>query len=636
MEYENVKTKFFKELEEALAVFGDEFVRDGTIRRSVVRTALEGNDSNLIRAIIGNDYLASSFVTVVDGVSIFERDIFLAALSAREYAYDGYTKFSNDIGLSVDGKSIIDDDDVILDFPYKDTVLKAGMSKEDARNVREPYLNRTIAKDEVDALLEPKAFSNVEYIGENGHDSKNLVLKGNNLIGLSSIKDRFANSVRMIYIDVPYYFRTIKDTDSFSYNSNFKLSSWLTFMKNRLEISKPFLTENGSIWIHVGEDGMHYLKVIADEVFGANHFVGTLPRKTRDGKSDVPFNFSQDFDWVLVYTVGDDSDAIVGRTVQRKYIETPDFPGRPWRKADLTKQTTIDQRQNSNFTMVNPKTGKEYPVNPKRSWAVTRDTFNEWYEKGGIGFPDDYDFMTGDQPFRRVFKEEDEEKAKKKKSSVSSDILLKEFIQSLTGKAKTVSDNEWVDKTKFPFAKPERLMKDIISVATDPGDYVLDFFSGSGTTLAAAHKMDRHYIGLEQIDNQANLIKSRLTDVIAGEQGGISQEVDWQGGGDFVYAELADKTIKIAEQILSANSTEQIWNYIAQVNSDDYEFALKISEIHDALENADLEDAKAALVSALDATQLYTSALNVDDPDEQISEKDRKFTKAFYGEEFYG
>ena len=122
---------------------------------------------------------------------------------------------------------------------------------------------------------------------------------------------------------------------------------------------------------------MHYLKLLADSIFTKEKFVGTIPRKTRNGKSDVPFNLSQDFDWLLVYTNGSDSDEIIGRKVERKYLTTEDFPSRPWRKADMTSQRTIQERPNSNFTMVNPKTGKEYPVNPKRSWAVAKDTFQE-------------------------------------------------------------------------------------------------------------------------------------------------------------------------------------------------------------------------------------------------------------------
>lgn len=409
---QRVHTKFFKELEKTLSIFGNKyFSPDGSIARSAVLDDLELNDKELIGAIINNKYFQENYSVPFKNSFIFNGDEFKTALSQREYVYDGLTNYRNQIGLSVLRRPLdsFANENIELDFPYKDTVLKAGMDKSDAKRSTEPYLNKIIAKDEINALVEPKAFRNTEVIGDVDAANPNLLIKGNNLIALYSLAKRYSDAVKLIYVDVPYYFKEQKETDSFLYNSNFKLSTWLVFMENRLQEAFKLLKDDGSIWIHVGEDGMHYLKVLCDQIFSPENYVGTLPRKTRDGKSDVPFNFSQDFDWLLVYTKTTNSDkAIVGRKVQRKYYETPDFPGRKWRTADLTKQTTTKERPNSDFTMVNPKTGKEYPVNPDRSWAVTKDTFQEWYDRGGIGFPDDYDFMKGHRPFRRVFKDEDD------------------------------------------------------------------------------------------------------------------------------------------------------------------------------------------------------------------------------------
>jgi adenine-specific DNA-methyltransferase len=341
--------------------------------------------------------------------------------------------YENKIGLTSNGKFLSDNTDVVLDFPYKDTVLKASMSKEDRKREdllpNEPFYNEKMAREEIDTLLDKKVLINVtKYDKQGSHEESvftkndNLILRGNNLFALHTIENHYKGKVKLIYIDPPYNLKS----DSFKYNDKFTRSTWLTFMKNRLQIAATLLSEKGSIWISISDEEMHYLKVLMDEVFGEDSFVATLPRKTRDGKSDVPFNLSQDFDWLLVYTKGSVEDALVGRSVRREYYETDDFPGRPWRKADMTKQTTVKERPNSDFTMVNPKTGKEYPVNPKRSWAVTKDTFNEYYDKGGIGFPDDYDFMSGNRPFRRVFKEEDDQNIKP--TYVSSDFLIKDFF----------------------------------------------------------------------------------------------------------------------------------------------------------------------------------------------------------------
>lgn len=614
---QRVHTKFFKELEKTLSIFGNKyFSPDGSIARSAVLDDLELNDKELIGAIINNKYFQENYSVPFKNSFIFNGDEFKTALSQREYVYDGLTNYRNQIGLSVLRRPLdsFANENIELDFPYKDTVLKAGMDKSDAKRSTEPYLNKIIAKDEINALVEPKAFRNTEVIGDVDAANPNLLIKGNNLIALYSLAKRYSDAVKLIYVDVPYYFKEQKETDSFLYNSNFKLSTWLVFMENRLQEAFKLLKDDGSIWIHVGEDGMHYLKVLCDQIFSPENYVGTLPRKTRDGKSDVPFNFSQDFDWLLVYTKTTNSDkAIVGRKVQRKYYETPDFPGRKWRTADLTKQTTTKERPNSDFTMVNPKTGKEYPVNPDRSWAVTKDTFQEWYDRGGIGFPDDYDFMKGHRPFRRVFKDEDDKKDKL--SSVSSDLLLKDFIKTLLAKSKTTKKDEYVKKQQFNYAKPEELMKQIISVTTKEGDYVMDFFSGSGTTAAAALKMNRRFIAVEQIDEQLQLSKKRLNSVVKNEdKGGISKEVDWKGGSGFIYTELASKKENLIDQINAATTIDELTQIAKLIGDDDYQLNIDINKVWQNLDQVTVNDVKNAMVDILEPAQLYVSALNADDP----------------------
>lgn len=279
----------------------------------------------------------------------------------------------------------------------------------------------------------------------------------------------------MIYIDVPYYFNDTKEYDAFKYNSNFSFSTWLTFIKNRVELARELLTESGTLWFHVGEDGMHYVKTILDEIFGKEKFVGTMPRKTREGKNDVSFNFSQDFDFILIYTMGNKDDSVIRRKIQRSYIETDDFPGRPWRRGDIRQQKNYQERPNSYFDMVNPKTGKVYPVNKNSVWRVTKDTFDDWYKKGYIGFPDDYEFMTGEIPFRRSFKDEDEIRDLENGSSVFSDYILKEFVEQLMGKGKTAK-KDIVNNEDFKYAKPESLLKSIIEISTKEDDIILDFF----------------------------------------------------------------------------------------------------------------------------------------------------------------
>lgn len=459
------------------------------------------------------------------------------------------------------------------------------------------------------------------------------------MLALSSLLERYEGQVKCIYIDPPYLFRKKIQEDAFKYNSNYHKSTWLTFIKNRLEMSWKLLEDIGTIWIHTGDDGLHYLKILCDDIFGAEHFVATLPRKSRDGKSDVPFNLSQDFDWILLYSKGFESDSVVGRKVERKYYETDDFPGRPWRIADLTKQTTPKERPNSNFTMINPRTGKEYPVNPKRSWAITKDTFDYYYKCGGIGFPDDYEFMSGERPFRRIFKEEDDKR--QKPTSVNSDFLIRKFIEALMIDSKNKSGNDEIDalfsRDEFGYAKPENLIKSILEVSTIENDIVLDFFMGSATTQAVAMKMNRRFIGVEQMDYINTVSVPRLEKVIEGEQGGISKSVNWQGGGSFVYCELLEDNESLVNELEKAENTEQV-KIVLNKAIDNGKLIPSVlpgdlKENQDDFDKLSLDEQKKLVMELLNKNQLYVNLSDIDDEDYKVSVADKIFTKSFYGKE---
>lgn len=632
-----------QELEQVLAK-NPKFLVDGVLNKNKLAELARQYSPELLNQLMSNETIANHFFSKLqDGVLVFKKDIFLQFLNNKEFLPDSFTAYKTKIGLGTPDRNYLSENkEVVLNFPYKDCVLEGGQTKDDVKR-QEIFFNETLAPAEINRLLDEKVLSNFKRYDKDGEheveelkDTDNLIIKGNNLLALHSLKKRFAGKVKLIYIDVPYYFRK-NIGDAFQYNSNFKMSTWLVFLKNRLEIAKELLSDKGSIWIHTGEDGMHYLKVLSDSIFGQDKFIGTLPRKTRDGKSDVPFNFSQDFDWILVYTKGNEGDAIVGREVERKYYETSDFPNRPWRTADLTKQTTIKERPNSNFTMVNPKTGKEYPVNPNRSWAVTKDTFYDWYQNGGIGFPDDYDFMKGDRPFRRVFKDEDMSKSKPVYSS--SDTLLKEFITDLLAKTKNKDGNDEMtnlsNRDAFSYAKPERLIKDILQISTIENDIVLDFFMGSGTTAAVAHKMNRQYIGIEQMDYIETVSVERLKKVIDGEQGGISKDINWTGGGSFVYCELKNDAQDFKNTVLEARETETLAQLFEQAKKSSFlsyrvnPKKLKKSEF----EKLSLAEQKQVLLELVDNNNLYVNYSEIEDSDYDISENEKKLNRAFYGEE---
>lgn len=632
-----------KELEELLSQHENFFV-EGVLNKNKLAELARRYDPELLNVLMGDEKVASHFFSTLEtGIQIFKKDVFLQFLNNKEFLPDSFTAYKTKIGLATEnGHYLSEDKNVVLNFPYKDCVLEGGQTKEDAKR-QEIFFNETLAPSEINRLLDYKVLTNFKRFDKDGehevediNDADNLIIKGNNLVALHSFKKRYKGLIKVIYIDVPYYFKK-NVGDSFQYNSNFKMSTWLTFIKNRLEIAKELLREDGSIWIHTGEDGMHYLKVLCDSIFTPKNFVGTIPRKTRDGKSDVPFNFSQDFDWILVYTKGNEEDSIVGREVTRKYYETPDFPNRPWRTADLTSQRTIIERPNSNFTIINPKTGKEYPVNPKRSWAVTKDSFEEWYSKGGIGFPDDYSFMKGNRPFRRVFKDEDLDK--EKPTYVSSDTLLKDFISDLLSKTKNKNGNDEITKLfsrdDFSYAKPEKLIADILKISSKENDIVLDFFLGSGTTAAVAHKMKRQYIGIEQMDYIETVSIERLKKVIDGDRGGISKDVNWTGGGSFVYCELKNDSQEFKEAIVDATSTDQLLTLFEQAKKSSFlSYRVDPKKLRKQdFEKLSLAEQKQILSEIIDNNNLYVNYSDIDDEDYQVSEQDKKLNRSFYGKE---
>ena len=629
---------------EKLLLGNEELIIEGKLNKNKVSELARKYDAKLLGLLMSDEEVKNHFFSnIEDGVFVFKKDVFLQFLNNKEFLPDSFTVYKTKIGLATEnGQYLSEFNNVVLNFPYKDCVLEGGQTKEDSKR-QELFFNETLAPTEITRLLDDKVLTNFKRYDKDGehevtklNENDNLIIKGNNLVVLHCLKKRFAGKIKLIYIDVPYYFKK-NIGDAFKYNSNFKLSTWLLFLKNRLDVAKDLLDEDGTIWIHTGEDGMHYLKVLCDSIFGQDRFIGTLPRKIRDGKSDVPFNFSQDFDWILVYTKASENQAVIGREIERKYYETPDFPNRPWRTADLTKHTTVKERPNSDFTMINPKTGKEYPVNPKRSWAVTKNTFEEWYQKGGIGFPDDYDFMRGDKPFRRIFKDEDIKK--NKPTYVSSDTLLKDFISDLLDKAKNKTGNDEISelftRDDFSYAKPENLLKTILNIASEEGDIVLDFFMGSGTTAAVAHKMNRQYIGVEQMDYIETISVERMKKVISGDQGGISKEMKWSGGGSFIYAEVMNDAQNFKKAILESKSTNELLELFEVAKKSSFlSYRINPKKMKKSeFKKLSLSEQKQILLEIIDNNNLYVNYSDIDDIDYDISENDKLLNSIFYLEE---
>ena len=326
-----------------------------------------------------------------------------------------------------------------------------------------------------------------------------LLIEGDNYHVLNCLNYTHKNKIDLIYIDPPYN----TGNKDFIYNDNFvnkedsyRHSKWLNFMYKRLIAAKELLKDDGVIFISIDDNEQANLKLLCDRVFGENGFIGTIPNKVRTGKNDVSFNFSQDYDWIVCYTkCKNKKKKLFKRDIERKYYKSEDYPNDEWRLNPITTQRTIKERPNSNFTMINPKNGQEFPVNPNRSWAVTKDTFIKYYKAGKIIFPGDYNFLKISSPALRVFKSEEIKKNGEDFSitSISSDLLQnnKELKSTdLMSSAGTKEIIEIFGEKIFSNPKPIKLIKLLIELSCNKNSIILDFFCGSGTTAQAVLELN--------------------------------------------------------------------------------------------------------------------------------------------------
>ncbi len=342
--------------------------------------------------------------------------------------------------------------------------------------------------------------------------TENLYIEGDNLEVLKLLQESYLGKVKMIYIDPPYNTgndfiyaddfmrsqeeenaqmgmydedenRLFKNTDT---NGRFH-SDWCSMIYSRLMLARNLLTDAGVIFISIDDNEEDNLKKICDEVFGAVNYVATFPWRKRTAKSDVPFGVSQDYEYILCFAKSSNFAASV-EGKERKYYETPDFAGRPWRVHDLTKQTTASERPNSYFTIVNPKTGAQYPANPNRTWAITEETFRTYYVENRIVFPGDYDFLNIQKPVLRYWKADDMKKAGDKFGKVAVSTKLPDNIGMSQDGTKEITN--LLGTKAFSFPKPAALIKYLISTSSEEGDVILDFFSGSATTAHAVMQLN--------------------------------------------------------------------------------------------------------------------------------------------------
>ena len=280
-----------QELEQLLAQ-NDAFMVEGALNKNKLAELARQYNPELLNLLISDEKISNHFFSKLEtGMLVFKKDVFLQFLNNKEFLPDSFTVYKTKIGLATENKYISENQEVVLNFPYKDCILEGGQTKDDAKR-QEIFFNETLAPTEINRLLDDKVLTNFKRYDKDGEhnveeikDTDNLIIKGNNLIVLHSLKKRFAGKVKLIYIDPPYN----TGNDSFNYNDNFNHSTWLIFMKNRLEVARELLSDDGLIFVQCDDNEQAYLKVLMDEVFSRNNFISNIVWKGRGGRQDSKY-----------------------------------------------------------------------------------------------------------------------------------------------------------------------------------------------------------------------------------------------------------------------------------------------------------------------------------------------------------
>lgn len=576
-------------------------------------------------------------------------------------------------------------------------------------------------------MLSPKVLGNAKKYTNNRieeinqfDENDNLIIKGNNLIALASLLKRYEGKVKCIYIDPPYN----TGNDSFNYNDKFNHSSWLVFMKNRLELAKRLLKDDGVIFVQCDDNEQAYLKVLMDEIYGKNNHYGTMIQLKKSTQNDsksiqknheyihvfsstnLPFLMTYkkqvdieifaDESSILTFPLNNhsfenvDSDAL---DLQKKYFYEGSGNGATGNNNRLIDRPNlgytvyyIELKENDveafseriislnnpeymsfNILKVNDKYKHAIAINdyistslneksteediyvtnqelirqgysiirpPKRvgnklgCWTWSIDNFkkswnnNEVIIKRGSIFKKEY-----------VNNEDLIEKRGGKYYYNKTNILPPKSIIDISNSQGTKHLIQIFNDKIFSNPKSEEFLQHIIGLSSKSSDIVLDFFLGSGTTAAVAHKMNRRYIGIEQMDYIQDITVERLKKVIDGEQGGISKSVNWQGGGSFVYCELLENSQKLINEVQEADESNiaQIKN---KIFSDDriipYITTSELQQTDNEFSILSLEDKKKILIKLIDKNKLYINYDDMNDQSYNISKNDKKFSDSFY------
>jgi adenine-specific DNA-methyltransferase len=646
------------ELAELLAI-DSRLVQDGKlVKNKIIELALN-LDSSLLRLLISNESIKNCFFVTVDEVLVFDKLKFQKFISNKEFLPDSYTAFGNKIGLTMDSDFLVNGKSVVLSWPYKDCFLEGGQEKDDAKR-KEIFWNEILGADQIDRLISKKALTKFKKINSEGESSvdeinpdANLVIKGNNLLALHTIKEKFAGSVKSIYIDPPFN----TDTDSFLYNDSFTHSAWLTFMKNRLEVAYELLRDDGAIFIHLDHQEAPYCKVLMDEIFGRENWVNTFTITTNDpsgfkatGKSifstaNQIFFYAKNKNRLDLkkHYIENEYDSNYGQYLKDRSKPINEWEYEPLNKVVATQLGFESPRKakaelGEIFDEKIAQYAFENASNVFRTAAIQGgarakriNTINKSLENRGKVFvhPDDdipnFYILNGEGIIfyeNRLVEIDGKLVAGKLLTDVWTDIKVTGIAEEGGVKLKNGK-------------KPERLIKRILDISTAKGDLVCDFFGGSGTTAAVAHKMGRRYITIEQMDYVESITLQRIKNVILGDRSGISESEKWFGGGEVIYCELAKLNQKYVDLISQASSTDTLASLYEEIQKNallSYKIDPKALDIKGAeFTELNFEDQKRLLIEILDKNMLYIPLSEIEDESYGFDIQEMKINKQFLG-----
>ena len=673
-----LKSKVEKLLSE-IPDFTDE---NKNLKINVIKDYADNGNIKLLEPLLKNAQTKKAFFSPVLDSFIFNTAKFKEFLEYSS-ACNSYSKYlGKKIGLYMGDSSLLDRNEVVLNFPFKDCVLEGGQRKEDGLDSyfeydekkneyaekqskrREIFYNEVLARDEIDSLFSPKAFCNAKRyekgksavvelvettkLNRNAELNKkrglsedtitdNLIIKGNNLLALHSLKKEFAGKVKLIYIDVPYN----TGSDSFSYNDNFNHSSWLTFMKNRLEIAHELLREDGTIFVQCDDNEMAYLQVLMNELFD---FIQIVEIKMNEGAANEfqnPF-MPKNCEYGLYYAKNYSARKYKPLWIKSNYDKAYNLYVENFEENDFKKWNVITLKSALEKNKIaEDKINKFITDNAERIFRLISP-------KGcGKGLNDAMERSKKSNSWDIYKREEKDDILTYKGGMVRFYIKNIGYDKKGNREIQKELGSLWADIKTTGIApeggvklkngkKPETLLNRIIEMGSEENDIILDYHLGSGTTAAVAHKMNRQYIGIEQLDYGENDSVVRLQNVINGDQTGISKTVDWQGGGSFVYLELAKKNEKALEQISDCKSLEELVKLFDELCTKYFlHYNIRIKEFRKEIESErfkqlNLKQQKEMFSRMLDLNQLYVNTDDRHDKKTGLTEDDIAITEDFY------